>query len=68
MARAVAARVGELPMAAKYILAAFAVAFLVAAALRRAKVRTLRDPAIRTWLFIALVFTAIAALLQRHTS
>ncbi|WP_200955446.1 hypothetical protein [Variovorax sp. Root434] len=55
-------------MAAKYILAAFAVAFLVAAALRRAKVRTLRDPAIRTWLFIALVFTAIAALLQRHTS
>ncbi|MET3497975.1 hypothetical protein [Variovorax boronicumulans] len=55
-------------MAAKYILAALAAAFLVAAALRCARGRTLRDPAVRTWLLIALIFTAVAAWLQWHIS
>jgi uncharacterized membrane protein YoaK (UPF0700 family) len=57
-------------MAAKYILAALAVVFLIAAGARQ--VRHLRggskDPATRTWLLIALIFTAIAAWLQWHTS
>lgn len=56
------------PMAAKYILAALAAALLLAAALRFARGRTLRDPAVRTWLLIALIFTAVAAWLQWHTS
>ncbi|WP_162245722.1 hypothetical protein [Variovorax sp. Root411] len=52
-----------------YILAALAVGFAAAAAARWLRsVPRRADPAIRTWLFIALVFTAIAALLQRHTS
>ncbi|MFM9926156.1 hypothetical protein VLK31_24430 [Variovorax sp. H27-G14] len=55
-------------MVAKYILAALAVAFLMAAAFRQTKGRTLRDPATRTWLLIALVFTTVAAWLQWHTS
>jgi hypothetical protein len=55
-------------MAAKYILATLAAVFLLAAGLRYAKGRTARDPATRTWLLIALIFTAVAAWLQWHTS
>ncbi|MDN6887686.1 hypothetical protein QMO14_29320 [Variovorax sp. CAN2819] len=55
-------------MTAKYILGALAAAFLLAAAMRRAQGGSVRDPATRTWLLIALVFTAIAAWLQWHTS
>ena len=58
----------ELPMAAKYILAALAIAFLMAAGLRYAKGRAAPEPATRTWLLIALIFTAVAAWLQWHTS
>lgn len=55
-------------MAAKYILAALAVAFLMATGLRYAKGQAMNDPATRTWLLIALIFTAVAAWLQWHTS
>jgi hypothetical protein len=55
-------------MQARYILAALAIAFLMAAGLRYGKSRTARDPATRTWLLIALIFTAVAAWLQWHTS
>jgi hypothetical protein len=51
-------------MAAKHILAALAAVFLIAAGLRLAKGHSLADPAARTWLFIALVFAAVAAWLQ----
>ena len=53
-------------MAAKYILATLAAAFLLAAVWRW--VRRGPDPATRTWLLIALIFTAVAAWLQWHTS
>jgi hypothetical protein len=53
-------------MAAKYVLAVLAVVFLFIAALRWARRRP--DPATRTWLLIALIFTAVAAWLQWHTS
>jgi uncharacterized membrane protein HdeD (DUF308 family) len=56
-------------MQARYILAALAVAFLVAAVSRSARNTKRRpDPATRTWLLIALIFTAVAAWLQWHTS
>lgn len=59
-------------MQARVILAVLAVAFLIAAALRwsrNARHGTWHvDPATRTWLLIALVFTAVAAWLQWHTS
>jgi len=55
-------------MAAKYILAVLAFAFLAAAGLRCAKGRTARDPALRTWLLVAVIFAAVAAWLQWHTS
>lgn len=56
-------------MTAKYILAALAAVFLAMAGWRWAKgVRGVRDPATRTWLLIALIFTAVAAWLQWHTS
>jgi hypothetical protein len=55
-------------MPAKYIVAALAIAFLMAAGLRYAKGSTSGDPATRTWLLIALIFTAVAAWLQWHTS
>jgi hypothetical protein len=55
-------------MAAKYVLAALALAFLAAAVVRGARGGGLKDPAVRTWLLIALVFTAVAAWLQWHTS
>ena len=56
-------------MQARYILAALAVVFLVAAAARWARHAPRRiDAATRTWLLIAFIFTAIAAWLQWHTS
>ncbi len=56
-------------MQARYIFAALAVAFLIAAAMRRVRnTRRRPDPATRTWLLIALIFTAVAAWLQWHTS
>ena len=56
-------------MPARYILAALAVAFLIAAALRWARHAPRRpDPASRTWLLTALIFFAVAAWLQWHTS
>jgi hypothetical protein len=55
-------------MAAKYILAALAAAFLLAAGLRCARGGSVRDAAVRTWLLIAFIFTAVAAWLQWHTS
>ncbi|MBN8755494.1 MULTISPECIES: hypothetical protein [Variovorax] len=48
-------------MAAKFILAALAVALFAAALLRP-------GPAARTWLLTAAIFTAVAAWLQWHTS
>ncbi|WP_432729336.1 hypothetical protein [Variovorax sp. W6] len=54
-------------MATKYVLAALAVVFLIAAVARRARGGP-KDPATRTWLLIALIFTAVAAWLQWHTS
>ncbi|MDP9896735.1 hypothetical protein J2W32_005845 [Variovorax boronicumulans] len=50
-------------MAAKYILAAFAIVFLLMALVRGAA-----GGAARTWLLIALIFVAVAAWLQWHTS
>lgn len=55
-------------MAATYILAALAAAFLLAAGLRCAKGGSVRDPTTRTWLLIAFIFTVVAAWLQWHTS
>ncbi|KLN52884.1 hypothetical protein [Variovorax paradoxus] len=55
-------------MTAKYILAALAAVFLAMAGWRWAKGLDMRDPATRTWLLIALIFTAVAAWLQWHTS
>jgi len=55
-------------MTAKYILAALAAVFLAMTSWRWAKGHGMRDPATRTWLLIAFIFTAIAAWLQWHTS
>ncbi|SFQ42810.1 hypothetical protein [Variovorax sp. 770b2] len=56
-------------MQARYILSLLAVVFLIAAGLRWARGAPPRiDSATRTWLLIALIFTAIAAWLQWHTS
>ena len=55
-------------MAASFILALFALALLLAAAWRLRHGGAVRDPATRTWLLIALIFTAVAAWLQWHTS
>lgn len=55
-------------MRATYILAVLAFVFAVAAALRWTRNAKRPDPATRTWLLIALIFTAIAAWLQWHTS
>lgn len=55
-------------MAAPCILALFALAFLLAAVRRLWRGGAVRDPATRTWLLIALIFTAVAAWLQWHTS
>lgn len=55
-------------MAARYILAALAAVFLLAAARRWTRNARRIDSAIRTWLLVALIFTAVAAWLQWHTS
>ncbi|SFP06065.1 hypothetical protein SAMN05216567_10436 [Variovorax sp. OK605] len=55
-------------MAATYVLAALALAFLVAAGRRCMRGRGAMDAAARTWLLIALIFTTVAAWLQWHTS
>ncbi|MDR6521230.1 hypothetical protein [Variovorax atrisoli] len=54
-------------MATKYVLAALAAVFLVAVGVRLARGGA-NDPATRTWLLVAAIFTAIAAWLQWHTS
>ena len=70
MAAAALARCGErlTGMAASFILALFALVFLLAAAWRLRRGGAVRDPATRIWLLIAFIFTAIAAWLQWHTS
>lgn len=55
-------------MQASFILAALAIAFLAAAALRWSRNARRTDLATRTWLLIAFIFTAVAAWLQWHTS
>jgi hypothetical protein len=56
-------------MRAPFILATLAIAFAVAAAARWLRGVPRRvDSATRTWLLIALIFTAVAAWLQWHTS
>jgi hypothetical protein len=56
-------------MRTPHILAALAIAFAVADGARwLCGVPRRIDSAIRTWLFVALVFTAVAAWLQWHTS
>jgi uncharacterized membrane protein YoaK (UPF0700 family) len=55
-------------MAAKHVLAALAFVFLIAAVLRWSRNARRVDSATRTWLLIALIFTAVAAWLQWHTS
>lgn len=55
-------------MTAKYILAALAVVFFVLAGVRRMQRPRVPAAAARTWLLIALIFTAIVAWLQWHTS
>lgn len=54
-------------MAAKYILSAVAIVFLVAAAYRWFRRRGALDAAARTWLTIAAIFAAVSAWLW-HTS
>lgn len=55
-------------MQARIVLAALAVVFLLAAAMRWMRNARRTDPATRTWLLIALIFTTVAAWLQWHTS
>lgn len=61
-------RAPDCSMAASCILMLFALAFLLAASWRLRRGGAVRDPAARTWLLIALIFTAVAAWLQWHTS
>jgi hypothetical protein len=53
---------------ARVILAVLAALFLLAAVRRWARNGRRPDPATRTWLLVALVFAAVAAWLQWHTS
>ena len=55
-------------MAAKYILAVLAVAFLAAALLRVARGGGISHPQTKTWLFIAVIFGAISVWLFRGGS
>mgnify|MGYP001099640915 CR=1 FL=1 len=57
-------------MQARFVLAALAAAFLIAAAVRWSRNARRTDPATRTWLLIAFIFIAVSAWLQwqRHTS
>ncbi|MBB4222964.1 hypothetical protein ABL849_03500 [Variovorax sp. 375MFSha3.1] len=55
-------------MAAAFILAVLAIVFFAAAAVRYMRRGGAKDPATRTWLLIAAIFTTVAAWLQWHTS
>jgi hypothetical protein len=48
-------------MAAKYLLGAFAVAFLIAATIRVSRAGGVRHPQTRTWLLIGVIFGAVSA-------
>jgi len=48
-------------VAAKYILAALALAFLAAALVRLSRGGGMRHPQTKTWLIIAVVFAAVSA-------
>jgi hypothetical protein len=48
-------------VAAKYILAAFAIAFSVAALVRLTRDGRLAHPQTRTWLLISVIFAAVSA-------
>lgn len=56
-------------MAARYILPALSLVFLLVAAWRwtRSGQDAVPDPAVRTWLLVALIFAAVSAWLW-HTS
>ena len=55
-------------MAAKYILAVLAVAFLIAALLRLSRGGRISHPQTKTWLLIAVIFGAISVWLFRGGS
>jgi hypothetical protein len=48
-------------VAAKYILAVLAVAFLAAALMRLAQGRGTSHPQIKTWLLVAVIFATVSA-------
>jgi len=48
-------------MAAKYILGALAVAFLIAAMMRLSRGGGVFHPQTRTWLLVSLIFAAVSA-------
>jgi hypothetical protein len=48
-------------MAAKYLLGAFAVAFLIAATIRVSRAGGVRHSQTRTWLLIGVIFGAVSA-------
>ena len=48
-------------MAAKYILAVLAVAFLAAAVMRLSRGGGISHPQTKTWLLIAVIFAAVSA-------
>jgi len=48
-------------MAAKYVLGAFAVAFLFAATIRLSRGGGVRHPQTRTWLLVGVIFAAVSA-------
>jgi hypothetical protein len=48
-------------MAAKYSLAAFAVAFLAAALMRVSRDGGISHPRTRTWLIVGVIFAAVSA-------
>jgi hypothetical protein len=48
-------------VAAKYILATLAVAFLTAALMRLSRGGAIRHPQTKTWLLISVIFAAVSA-------
>ena len=48
-------------MAAKYILAALAIAFFIAAMIRVSRGGGVRHPQTRTWLLVAAIFASVSA-------
>ncbi|MGH9139823.1 MAG: hypothetical protein ACRD3J_04150 [Thermoanaerobaculia bacterium] len=54
-------------MAAKYILGALAIAFLIAATIRMSRGGRVRHPQTRTWLTISVIFAAVSAWLFWET-